>query len=342
MRCRRPFSCCLLVAAIVSVHSSRRATMGMRGSERRLTKALIPMFGSPFPGLWAVTLVVAAVLNCNFGMGFIEADVSLNTMYGQEVGGSVGFVGYKGTVVHWLENPWELARQGRCGPHDEEKCDHEAIQVFDDGLLIVDESGHVHQVGDYDSMIREHQNLHVVNYTGNILMPGFVDGHIHYPQTGVIASWGDDLIEWLHKYTYPEEASFHDKLVAKRGAREFINNLLKAGTTSALVYSVIFKYGVDAFFEEASSRKMRVLSGLNGMSNCDSAYRFNVTAPEGSTKSVPLCNSEDEEDVLGIESSKVIQHQTKELIAKWHNRGRIIYTVMVRVISLACPASFSN
>ena len=206
----------------------------------------------------------------------------------------------------------------------------------------MDESGHVHQVGDYDSMIREHQNLHVVNYTGNILMPGFVDGHIHYPQTGVIASWGDDLIEWLHKYTYPEEASFHDKLVAKRGAREFINNLLKAGTTSALVYSVIFKYGVDAFFEEASSRKMRVLSGLNGMSNCDSAYRFNVTAPEGSTKSVPLCNSEDEEDVLGIESSKVIQHQTKELIAKWHNRGRIIYTVMVRVISLACPASFSN
>ncbi len=95
------------------------------------------------------------------------------------------------------------------------------------------------------------------------------------------------------------------------------------------MYNVIFEDGVDTLFEEAARKNMRVISGLNGMASCGGAYHFNTS--QG--KEVPLCNSEDPSDTLGVESARVIRESSERLIQKWHNKegSRLIYSLMVKL-----------
>ena len=135
-------------------------------------------------------------------------------------------------------------------------------------------------------------------------MPGFIDTHIHFPQTEAIASYGEQLLEWLHKYIFPTERKFQEFAYAQKVAAIFLDELLKNGTTTALVFAAVYPESVEAFFTEARRRNLRAISGKVMMDR--NAPDYLVDTPETS------------------------YHQSKQLIEKWHKNGRLLYAVTPR------------
>jgi guanine deaminase len=136
------------------------------------------------------------------------------------------------------------------------------------------------------------------------MMPGFIDTHVHYPQYKVIASYGTSLLDWLNKYTFIEEQKFSDEKYAAKVADLFIDELIKNGTTSAMTFCTSHKQSVDIFFTAAQKRNLRMVAGKVMMDR---------NAPEG------LCDNSDDS-----------YSDSKELIEKWHNKGRMTYAVTPR------------
>ena len=150
------------------------------------------------------------------------------------------------------------------------------------------------------------------DYGDGLILPGFVDGHVHYPQIGVIASFGAQLLDWLEKYTFPEEARFSDPEYAGRTAKLFLDLLLANGTTTAAVYCTVHPESVDAFFAESSARNMRMIAGKILMDrNAPDSVRD--TAQSG-------------------------YDETRSLIGRWHGQGRNLYAVTPRFAPTSTPA----
>jgi len=105
------------------------------------------------------------------------------------------------------------------------------------------------------------ENTDITHYTDGLIMPGFIDTHVHYPQTEMIASYGEQLLEWLENYTFPAEKEFSDEAHGKAVAEFFLSQLLEAGTTTALVFGTVHKASVDAFFSVAEQQKLRMICG---------------------------------------------------------------------------------
>ena len=142
-----------------------------------------------------------------------------------------------------------------------------------------------------------------VNYADSYIVPGFVDGHLHFPQIGVMASHGAELLEWLEKYTFPEEAKFGDRQYAANAATLFIKELLRNGTTSAMVFPTVHEQSVDAIFTAASAVNMRLSSGKVMMDrNCPENLRDTAAS--------------------GYEASL-------RLIEKWHGKNRNSYACLL-------------
>jgi len=180
----------------------------------------------------------------------------------------------------------------------------EAVQYFEDGLLVV-EDGHVAEIGPYGALSQKlPADLAITEFENTLITPGFVDTHIHFPQTDIVAAYGAQLMDWLHSYTYPVEAAFADAAHAKAAARFFIDELLRNGTTSALVFATVHAASVDALFEAALARNMRLISGKVLMDR---------NAPEA------LCDGADH----GFAESAA-------LIRKWRGRGRLGYAMTPR------------
>ena len=101
-----------------------------------------------------------------------------------------------------------------------------------------------------------------VRQTGKdtLILPGFIDCHVHYPQTQIIGAFGEQLIDWLNKYTFVAEQKFASKEHARSVAKVFLDECLRAGTTTAAVYCTVYPQSVDAFFEEADARNMRMIN----------------------------------------------------------------------------------
>lgn len=150
------------------------------------------------------------------------------------------------------------------------------------------------------------------DYGDNLILPGFVDGHVHYPQIGVIASFGAQLLDWLEKYTFPEEARFSDPDYAARTAELFLDLLLANGTTTAAVYCTVHPESADAFFAESSVRNLRMIAGKILMDR---------NAPD-SVRDTAQSGYDD----------------TKALIEKWHGQGRNLYGVTPRFAPTSTPA----
>ncbi|MGJ8581597.1 MAG: guanine deaminase [Psychromonas sp.] len=195
--------------------------------------------------------------------------------------------------------------------NDPAKVDNieEAYQYIADGILVF-ENGKVSSLTPFS---QESADLYpqLEDKRGQLIMPGFIDTHIHYPQTEMIAAYGEQLLEWLETYTFPTEKQFSDKAYAKKISQFFINELLKNGTTSALVFGTVHPESVDALFEEASKIDMRMIAGKVMMDR---------NAP----------------DYL-LDTAQSSYEQSKALIEKWHNTGRLQYAITPRFAPTSTP-----
>jgi guanine deaminase len=154
-------------------------------------------------------------------------------------------------------------------------------------------------------------DAHVADHSGCLIAPGFIDTHIHYVQTGIIGSQGKQLLEWLDRYTFVAEQAFADEHVAAATAKVFCDELLRNGTSTALVFCSVHPGSVDALFGEAARRNLRLIAGKVLMDrNAPPALRD--TAQSG-------------------------YDQSKMLIAKWHGRGRALYAITPRFAGSSTP-----
>ena len=181
-----------------------------------------------------------------------------------------------------------------------------------DGCILI-RDGLISEIGAY-AALREKlpADIKLRHYPGAILMPGFVDAHIHYPQVEIIGSYGAQLLEWLNKYTFPAEARFVDGDHARRIADFFIAELQRNGTTSASVFCSSAPASVDAIFEAARRSNMLLLAGKIMM---DSHAPANL-----------------------VDTAQSSYDDSKALIKRWHKRGRCLYTVTPRFALTSSPA----
>ncbi|WP_342245884.1 guanine deaminase [Pseudomonas sp. OTU5201] len=187
----------------------------------------------------------------------------------------------------------------------------QSYQYFDDGLLVV-EDGRVKALGEAKSLLPGlDASVEVHEYRDALITPGFIDTHIHFPQTGMIASYGEQLLDWLNTYTFPTEKQFADKAHAADVAGIFIKELLRNGTTTALVFGTVHKESVDAFFEAAQALNLRMIAGKVLMDRNAPDY-LTDTAESGYADS-------------------------KELIERWHGKGRLHYAVTPRFAPTSTP-----
>lgn len=198
---------------------------------------------------------------------------------------------FRASILHFLKDPVQT-----------EILDT-SYEYLEDGLLVV-EDGKIERLGDYSELIPLYDVSQVKDYSGKLIMPGFIDTHIHFPQTEMIASFGAELLDWLNTYTFPTEGQFGDIAYAKKIAKFFLRQLLLQGTTTALVFGSVHKESVDAFFEEAQELNLRMIAGKVMMDR--NAPEYLLDTPESSYQ------------------------DSKSLIEDWHGKDRLLYAVTPR------------
>lgn len=204
----------------------------------------------------------------------------------------------RGPLIRFRNDPFLTGRE-------------DAFVYESDGLLIC-ENGVVTAVGDHAALAeRLPQDVRPVHYPDHVISAGFIDTHIHYVQTGIIAAFGSQLIDWLNHYTFVEEQRFSDAAYARRIASAFCDELLRNGTTTALTFCAVYPGSVDALFEEASARNMRVAAGKVLMDR---------NAP----------------DAL-LDTAQSGYDDSKALLERWHGRGRNLYAITPRFAPTSTP-----
>ncbi len=189
------------------------------------------------------------------------------------------------------------------------------FECFDDGLLII-ESGRVAWCGDYSAATDQGlDQIEVVDRRSQLLVPGFIDCHVHYPQIDIIGSYGEQLLEWLQTYTYPAEIRYADRAYATAAANLFVGELLRNGTTTAMVFPTVHPHSVDCVFEAASAVDMRMISGKVMMDR---------NSPEA------LCDT-----------PKSAYSDSRELLERWHGNGRALYAITPRFAATSSPAQLA-
>ncbi|NPD44447.1 MULTISPECIES: guanine deaminase [unclassified Lentimicrobium] len=184
-------------------------------------------------------------------------------------------------------------------------------EFFEDGLLIMDH-GLVKALGSYKDLKSQWSSQVVIeHYRDRILMPGFIDAHIHGVQTAVMASYGADLLQWLKEYTFPLENQFSDADFAKKATHFFFRQMLKNGTTTAAIYSSVHQESIVAIMEEALRLNMRIQAGKTNMDR---------NAPAN------LCEATNETFKIG-----------EELIQKYEGKGRLNYLLTPRFAITSTP-----
>ena len=182
---------------------------------------------------------------------------------------------------------------------------------YEDGLLII-KNGIVEAAGDYHSLLKMiTSDFEIENFGKALIMPGFIDAHVHSVQTKAIASFGKELLDWLDNYIFPAEKAFSDPDYAKTHTRFFIDQLLKNGTTTAMIYPSVHETATEALFEIASELNMRLITGNTWMDR---------NAPEY------LLKTPDESYAV-----------SKALIEKFHNKARLSFAVTPRYAITSSP-----
>jgi guanine deaminase len=186
-----------------------------------------------------------------------------------------------------------------------------ALAYETDGLILIND-GRIVRTGPATGLLQDlPPGMPVAHYPGCLISPGFIDMHVHYPQTGMVGAYGAQLLDWLHQYAYPTEMKFADRAHATAIARAFCDELIRNGTTTALVFCTVSPESVDAVFEEAARRNLRIIAGKVLMDR--NAPKELLDTPEDS------------------------YHLSKALIAKWHGRGRAHYAITPRFAPTSSP-----
>jgi guanine deaminase len=185
--------------------------------------------------------------------------------------------------------------------------DTNSYRYWEDGAVTI-KDGKITAVGDF----APGSQGEVIDHRPHLILPGFIDMHVHYVQGQMMASYAGSLLEWLNKYTFQEEQKFGQQGHAGVVASDFYDELIRHGTTTAVAYCSSHKQSVDAYFAEAERRKMLMIGGKVMMDR---------NAPEA------LCDTAHS----GYEESK-------ELIEKWHGRGRSLYAISPRFAITSTPA----
>ena len=186
----------------------------------------------------------------------------------------------------------------------------DAAQFDSAGGVLID-GGRIVEVGHGAALRAAHPHAQVTDYGDALISAGFVDAHMHYPQTGMIASWGKQLIDWLNTYTFPEEARFGDKTYADDVAGRTLDLALAHGTTTLTSFCTIHPQSVDAFFEAAALRNMAVIAGKTCMDR---------NAPDNLT-----------------DTAQTAYDNSKALLEKWHGQGRAQYAITPRFSPTSTP-----
>ena len=196
----------------------------------------------------------------------------------------------RGRLLRFAGDPFEIGAEA-------------ALDYDEDGALAM-QGGMIVGVGPAGTVLANHPEARVTHAGERLIAPGFVDCHVHYPQTGIIASHGAQLLDWLNSYTFPEEARFGNPAYARAAARDYFDEQLRNGVTSACSFCTIHPPGVDAYFEEAARRGVRAVGGKVMMDR---------NAPEAL-----------------IDTAQSGYDDSKALIAKWHGVGRALYAITPR------------
>lgn len=173
------------------------------------------------------------------------------------------------------------------------------------------EGGKVAAVGEAEALRAAYPGATVTDLGRQLISAGFIDAHVHYPQTQMIASWGKRLIDWLNSYTFPTETGFADPRHAADVAALYFDLALSHGTTSMCSYCTIHPASVDAYFEEARARGMRVLGGRTCMDR---------NAPDGLR-----------------DTAQTAYDESAALLARWHGRDRLGYVITPRFSPTSTP-----
>ncbi len=204
----------------------------------------------------------------------------------------IGVRTFRASILHFTGDPHELGES--------------AADYFDDGLLLV-EGGRVQRIGDATAMLATlPPGTEINDYRGHLIVPGFVDTHLHFAQTDIIASHGEQVLQWLERYTFPAERRFADPAHAAEVAQFSVNEMLRNGTTASMVFATVHKGSADAIFRAAEARGLCMIAGKVLMDR---------NSPEG------LCDTAES----GYEDSK-------QLIDEWHDKPgtRLRYAVTPR------------
>lgn len=204
-----------------------------------------------------------------------------------------------GQVVTYVGDPFDIPAE-------------EAVQVLSDAALLI-RDGRIVSVGGRDHMRRKHPEAAFHDHGPALICPGFIDAHAHYPQTAMIASWGKRLIDWLNTYTFPEEAKFSDRAYAGDIAERYLDLLLANGTTTVTSFCTVHPGSVDALFEAAGRRNMRIVAGKTCMDRADTTPAFLR------------------------DTAKAAYDESKALIARWHGKGRATYAITPRFSPTSTP-----
>ncbi|QCB46532.1 guanine deaminase [Hydrogenophaga sp. PAMC20947] len=197
------------------------------------------------------------------------------------------------------------------------RFDSQRQPVFDnDGLLVVDQNENGRQVvvdvGDHAALKARYAEVPTTDWRGRIMAPGFVDMHVHYPQTDVIGAPADGLLPWLENYTFPHEARFYDPAYARSVADFFFDELQRHGVTTALTFATSHPASVTAAFEAARERGLRFITGK---------VLQDRHSPDG-------VRDETEQSLI----------DTEALIQRWHGVDRLGYAITPRFAPTSSPA----
>lgn len=197
---------------------------------------------------------------------------------------------FRAALLHCLADPGEEDAPAAC-------------EFFSDGLLVVD-NGHVVELGHAEDLLGDYADLPIQDNRGKLIVPGFIDCHVHLPQLDIIAAFGERLLDWLERYAYPAEARFADAEYARVAAEFFLDELLRNGTTTAAVFATVHPGSAEALFAAAESRNMRLIAGKVLMD-----------------RNSPAELSDDPQSAYD---------DSRQLIERWHGKRRLGYAITPR------------